>query len=104
MTKRARFTVVDLRADLSKINGWMEEHGWSERLEEGGRNGYQAVDEYSVHPDGSRNGSGVNRNVECGSARECSIAAHNHYNAVHRRRARQAEQSAQPAPAGWRNI
>ena len=32
----SRFTITDLRRDIVKINGWMEEHGWPERLEEGG--------------------------------------------------------------------
>jgi hypothetical protein len=80
----SRFTITDLRADLAKINGWMEEHGWSERLEESGRNGYQAVDEYSVDDDGNRIGSGVNRNVCCGSSRECSREARDHYSALYR--------------------
>ena len=81
----ANFTITDLRKDIAKINGWMEEHGWTERLVEQGRNGYQAVDEYSVDADGNRIGSGVNCNVCCGSSRECSHAAHDHYNDLYQR-------------------
>ena len=83
----ARFTITDLRRDVVKINGWMEEHGWPERLEERGRNGYQAIDEYSVDAEGNRIGSGVNCNVCCGSSRECSHAAHAHYSDLHRQHA-----------------
>jgi len=85
----ARFTITDLRRDIAKINGWMEEHGWAERLVEQGRNGYQAVDEYSVDADCNRIGSGVNRNVCCGSSRECSLEAFAHYGALHRQYADQ---------------
>ena len=83
----SRFTITDLRRDIVKINGWMEEHGWPERLVAGGRNGYQAVDEFSVDADGNRIGSGVNRNVCCGSSRECGLEAHAHYGALHRQHA-----------------
>ena len=79
-----RFTITDLRKAIVKINGWMEEHGWPERFEERGRNGYQAVDEYSVDADGNRIGSGVNRNICCGSSRECSAEVHAEYGALHR--------------------
>ncbi len=82
-----RFTITDLRMEIVKVNGWMESHGWPERLEERGRNGYQAVDEYSVDANGDRIGSGVNCNVCCGTSRECRFEVHNHYNDLHRRRA-----------------
>jgi hypothetical protein len=78
---RSRFTVVDLRSDIAKINGWLESEGAPFRLETGGRNGYQAVDEYPVDSAGSRIGTGVNRNVECGSSKDCSLAAFRHYGA-----------------------
>jgi hypothetical protein len=82
----SRFTVKNLREEIAEINDLFAGDGFSIRYEVGARNGYQAVDEYSVHPDGSRNGSGVNRNICCGSSRECSDAAwtayyHRHYQA-----------------------
>jgi hypothetical protein len=72
----AKFTVTRLRSDIEYINDCLAEFGFSVRLECGGRNGYQAVDEYSVNPDGSRCGTGVNCNICCGSPRECSDAAY----------------------------
>ena len=79
-----RVTVVTLRASIDEINGWLKDAGLSTRLETGGRNGYQAVDEYSVLPDGSRENSGCNRNVCCGSSRECVSAAYDYWNACSR--------------------
>ena len=84
----SRFTIMDLRRAIVKINGWMEEEGWPERFIEQGRNGYQAVDEYSVDADGNRIGSGVNRMVCGGTSRECSHAVHAEYGALHRQHAR----------------
>jgi hypothetical protein len=86
----SRVTIATLRASIVTINDWLEKAGHSVRLEEGGRNGYQAVDEYSVHADGSRKGSGCNRNVCCGSSRECVAAAYDHWNACCRRADRAA--------------
>jgi hypothetical protein len=80
----ARVTVVTLRNTVDEVNGWLEDAGLSTRLETGGRNGYQAIDEYSVRPDGSREGSGCNRNVCCGSSRECVSAAYDYWNACSR--------------------
>ena len=80
-----RFTIKSLRQAIVDINECLENDGSSIRLEEGGRNGYQAVDEYSVDADGNRLGSGVNRNVCCGSSRECACASWEHYNAERRR-------------------
>jgi hypothetical protein len=77
----ARFTIIDLRRDIAKINGWLAEEGCPFRLIEQGRNGYQAVDEYPVDADGNRQGTCVNRNVCCGTSRECSHAAFEHYGA-----------------------
>ncbi len=75
----ARFTVRRLREDIEGLNDWLAYHGSLIRFETGGRNGYQAVDEYSVDADGARVGSGVNRNVCCGTSNECSAAAWAHY-------------------------
>jgi len=80
----ARVTVVTLRNVVAEINDLLEDAGLSTRLEAGGRNGYQAIDEYSVLPDGSREGSGCNRNVCCGSSRECVAAAYAYWNGCSR--------------------
>ena len=82
----ARYTVCALRDNVDKINGWLKDGGYTTRLEAGGRNGYQAIDEYSVDADGDRIGSGVNRNVCCGTSRECGDAAYDYYNGCLRRR------------------
>ena len=74
-----RYTIKSLRRDIDKINEWLADDGSTIRLIEQGRNGYQAVDEYSVDADGNRIGSGVNRNVCCGSSRECYFEAISHY-------------------------
>lgn len=95
----ARITVVTLRGSIAEINAWLEDGSYSVRLETGGRNGYQAVDEYSVWPDGSRNGSGVNRTVCCGSSRECVSAAYDYWNACSRAADREALAVAQAALA-----
>ena len=76
----SRFSVTLLRAEIAKINGLLTDAGILTRLECGGRNGYQAVDEYSVDSDGNRIGSGVNKNVVCGTSRECSDSAHTYWN------------------------
>lgn len=74
-----RFTVKDLRAEIADINESFENYGVSVRFIVAGRNGYQAVDEYPVWPDGSRRGTYVNRNICCGSARECARASRDEY-------------------------
>jgi len=76
----SRYTITTLRADVAKINGWAADDGLSVRLEIGGRYGYQAIDEYPVNADGEREGTCINRNVECGSSRECGFAAYKWYN------------------------
>jgi|GEM_PF-3807516 len=73
------FTVVDLRNNLEVINKALEKYGFDFRLRESGRNGYQAVDEYYVHPDGTPHEDGAVRNICCGSSRECNDAARQHY-------------------------
>jgi len=77
----SRFTVKQLEETIAKINGWLKEAGATKRFIVGGRNGYQAVDEYTVKDD-VRVGSGVNGNVGCGTSRECSQHAHDHYNMI----------------------
>ena len=74
----SRVTIVTLRNAVDEVNGWLEDAGLLTRLEERGRNGYQAIDEYSVRPDGSRVGSACN-NVCCGTSRECVSAAYDYW-------------------------
>ncbi len=80
----SRVTVVTLRNTVDEVNGWLEDAGLLTRLEERGRNGYQAIDEYSVRPDGSREGSACNYNVCSGSSRECVEAAYAYWNGCSR--------------------
>lgn len=80
-----RYTKNRLQEDIDKINGWLKDDGSTVRLEAGGRNGYTAVDQYSVDSDCNRIGSGVDRNVCCGSPRECCDAAHDVYNIEYRK-------------------
>lgn len=80
-----RFTVKDLRETCDQYNGYLTECGSLKRVECGGRNGYQAVDVYSVNEDGARTNSGVDRNLEAGSSRECANAVSDFYNAEYRR-------------------
>jgi hypothetical protein len=75
----SRYTPANLRSTIAELNDSLAEFGFSVRFECGGRNGYQAVDEFSVFPDGTRNGSGVNCTVCCGSSRECAQAARERY-------------------------
>jgi hypothetical protein len=70
-----RITIKDLRACVEEINDRLLERGSDRRIEQGGRNGYQAIDVYAVDADNKRMGSGVLRNVQCGSSRECIDAA-----------------------------
>ena len=81
---RARYTVAKLEARIERINEWLESDGSMIRMEVGGRNGYTAIDEYSVDADGNRIGSGCNRNVGCGSPRECSEYAETAYSNEYR--------------------
>lgn len=81
----ARYTAKALANQIEMINGWLENGGSLIRFETGGRNGYNAVDEYSVDEDGKRIGSGVNRNVGCGTPRECAgYAEQAYYNEIAR--------------------
>ena len=81
----SRYTISNLRTDVAKINDWCKSDGIPVRLIEQGRNGYQAIDEYPVDADGNREGTGVNRNVCCGTSRECAHEAEAWYNQMHRR-------------------
>ena len=80
-----RYTGKMLREDVDKINGWCADDGIPVRLIVQGRNGYQAIDEYPVDESGLRIGTYVNRNVCCGSSRECGHAASQWYNEQHRK-------------------
>ena len=64
---------ADLEHAIGSANATLERHGSLIRTEQGGRNGYQAADEYSVDTDGLRTSSGVNRNIGCGTSREVAI-------------------------------
>lgn len=77
---RRNVTVKDLRNEIDKINGYLAEDNFSFRLREAGRNGYQAVDAYFVHPDGTPHEDGAVRNVCCGTSRECIEKAWTCYN------------------------
>ena len=81
-----RYTITQLRADVDRFNGYLLDEGIDTRLQVGGRNGYQAVDEYSVDANGDRTGSHVNCNVCCGTSRECGDAVAAYYNAVYNRK------------------
>ena len=74
-----RCTPKQLEHEVTRINGLLAEMGVDTRVESHGRNGYQAVDEYSVDTHGNRIGSGVNRNVCCGTSRECGDAIDHYY-------------------------
>ena len=65
-----RFTVTNLRAEVENLNESLAEKGADVRFTVGGRNGYQAVDEYPVDAEGNRIGTGVNRMVGSGTSRE----------------------------------
>lgn len=77
---RRNVTVKDLRREIDKVNGYLAEGKFSFRLREAGRNGYQAVDAYFVHPDGTPHEDGAVRNVCCGTSRECIDAIWEDYN------------------------
>jgi hypothetical protein len=81
---RTRYTKGDLKARVEKINRWLDELTSTIRFEVGGRNGYTAVDQYSIHADGSRIGSGCDRNVGCGTPRECAEYAEDAYSTEYR--------------------
>ncbi len=69
-----RFGPRQLEESIEEYNSTLAQKGILIRFVSGGRNGYQAADEYSVDESGKRIGSGVNRNVACGSSREVSQA------------------------------
>ncbi len=72
-----RYTVKDLRGDLERINAALPD---GLRMQEGGRNGYQAVDLYDAA------GSCL-RNVGCGTARECMGYAYQEAHNIAQRKA-----------------
>jgi hypothetical protein len=65
-----RFTKTDLAQGVERLNEQLEEAGALIRYEVGGRNGYQATDEYPVDAAGKRIGTHVNRMVGSGTSRE----------------------------------
>jgi hypothetical protein len=65
-----RFTPTNLQNVVDNRNLDLHLAGSTKRFEMQGRNGYQAVDEYSVDASGNRIGSGVDCNVGCGTSRE----------------------------------
>jgi len=67
----ARITISDLRSTIEECNQLLQERKSKIGFVNQGRNGYQAVDEIAVDKEGNRIGSGVNRNVGCGTSREC---------------------------------
>jgi len=75
----ARYTITTLRNEIETINQSLLDIGSLKRLEISPRNGYQAVDIYSVDTDGNRPNSGVDRNLECGSSRECGESSWSWY-------------------------
>lgn len=81
----ARFTLTTLRGGIEEINGWLASAGAKVRFEVGGRNGYQAVDEYTVDTDGNRLGSGVNRMVGSGTFKQTYDEAYEAYNGILRK-------------------
>ncbi len=81
---RSRYTITNLRSDLEKLNSYLEEAGSLLRIEENGRNGYQAVDEYEIDESGERPNS-CRRMVCGGTSRECYDAAYDWYQGVIRR-------------------
>lgn len=84
---RRYYTITDLRATIEEFNGRLEKDKFSFRFREAGRNGYQAVDEYFVHADGTPHADGSVRNVCCGTSRECSNALRAYYYARYNRAA-----------------
>lgn len=65
----SRYTIANLRADIQEVNERLIEAGSKLLAEENPRNGYQAVDAYTVDDNGQRVGTGVN-NIGCGTSRE----------------------------------
>lgn len=74
-----RVTYKTLGEEVSKFNVYLESDGIPKRFECGRRNGYTALDVYSVNADGVRENSGVDCNACCGSPRECCEAVYDTY-------------------------
>lgn len=72
-----RYTEKQLKADIDRYNGYLEEFGIDRRFRWGHRNDYNAVDLYD--------GSGAClRNTETGSPRECNASMGNAYRELRR--------------------
>ncbi len=67
----SRYTARRLEEDVEQFNERLKTAGCLKRFEVGGRNGYTAVDQYSVTEDGDRPCSGVDCMVAAGTPREC---------------------------------
>lgn len=67
----ANITIKDLRNEIEQANRYLSHSGSNYFLREQGRNGYQAVDVYSVGDTGK---TGCIRMLEGGSSRECVAA------------------------------
>lgn len=81
-----RITITDLRNTVEQYNRYLASCGSMKRLREQGRNGYQAVDIYTLDPDSKdrefKNGC---NNLACGTARECCDHVYDFYNDEFRR-------------------
>lgn len=70
-----RFGPRQLEDAVQEYNAALADKGSLTRFVVGGRNGYQAADEYTVDAEsGERIGSGVDCNVACGTSREVAQA------------------------------
>lgn len=75
----------DLQTDIDDLNRTMRtakvinQRGFIVQFELSPRNGYQAVDAYSIRDDGTRENSGVDCNVGCGTSLECFQYMRSHY-------------------------
>lgn len=72
-----RITYKALEADCTQLNAQMKDAGINWLLIPGQRNGYTAVD---IATPEQRETGAVQRNLECGSPRECLAAAHQFVN------------------------
>ena len=70
----SRFTKNDLADRVLHCNNRMADNGSKFRIIQGHRNGYHAADVYLVDDNGDRIGSGVERLIALGTAREVAEA------------------------------